>query len=117
MRTIIEFIERPGDLPLLRLYVHGAPHRRQHREVISRYRKELVEAAKAAKIKIPITTPIAVSVLFIDPTSGDLDNLITALWRAIDGKASSGLTVLSDDELIFSIERTAKFYPAGNPVR
>lgn len=111
MRTIVEFVERGDDLPLLRFYVHHAPHRRQHHRVIAMYRDELVTAAKAAKIEIPIRRPIAVSVLFIDPSSPDLDNLLMALFRALDGTSHSKPTVLQDDGLIFSLEKVAKFYP------
>jgi hypothetical protein len=111
MRTIIEFLERPGDLPLLRFYIHDAPHRRQHYRVIDAYRQELVAAAKAAGISIPITKPVALSALFIDPCSCDLDNLITALFRAIDGKTHKGPSILADDSLVYSVERTSKFYP------
>lgn len=113
MRTIVEYIQRHGDLPLLRFYIHGAPHRRMHWRIIDRYREELVDAAKAAKIPIPIKHPVAVSALFIDPTSCDLDNLITGLWRAIDGSCHTKPTVLADDSLVYAIERTAKFYPGG----
>lgn len=111
LRTILEFVERENDLPLLRLYIHQALHRRQHYHAIAAYRDELVAAAKAANIHIPIKVPIAVSILFINPLSPDLDNLITALWRAMDGTSHRKPTVLKDDGLIFSIERTSKYYP------
>jgi Holliday junction resolvase RusA-like endonuclease len=111
MRTIIKYVERADDLPLLQFYIHGAPHRRMHHQTIEAYRKELVEAAQKEKIVIPIKHPVAVSVLFIDPTSIDLDNLLTALWRAMDGKDHRKPTVLADDGLIHWIERTGKYYP------
>lgn len=111
MRTILEFVERENDLPLLRLYVHNAPHRRQHHRVIAQYRDELVAAAKAGKISIPICKPIAVSIFFINPTSPDLDSLVVSTFRAMDGTSHNKPTVLKDDGLIHSIERTSKFYP------
>lgn len=114
MRTIVEFRERIGDLPLLQFYIHKAPHRRageKHHRVIVEYRDELVAAAKAAGVKVPIDVPVAVSVLFIDPSSPDLDNLVMALFRAIDGTSHSKPTVLRDDGLIHCLEKVAKFYP------
>lgn len=111
LRTIVEYVERENDLPLLRFYIHNAPHRRQHHRSIAVYRDELVAAAKASNIAIPITVPIAVSALFINPLSPDVDNLVCALWRALDGTSHSKPTVLKDDGLIHAIERTAKFYP------
>lgn len=111
MRAIIEYVERENDLPLLRFYIHQAPHRREHRRSIAIYRDELVAAALASSIKIPIAEKVAVSVLFVNPMSPDMDNIITALWRALDGKAHTKPTVLVDDGLIFAIEKTAKYYP------
>lgn len=110
MRIIAEFIQRKDDLPLLRFYIHNAPHRRQHYRVIAEYRDELVAAAKASKISIPICRPIGLWALFINPTSCDLDNLTVALFRALDGTSHSKPTILKDDGLIHVIE-IAKFYP------
>lgn len=111
MRTIIELIERENDLPLLRLYIHIGLHRRMHYQAIAAYRDELVAAAKAAKIAIPICRPVALSVLFINPLSPDLDNLLTAVFRAMDGTSHAKPTVLMDDGLIFCLEKVSKFYP------
>lgn len=115
METIMEFVERVGDLPLLRLYVHHAPHRRQHWRVIEAYRVELVAAAKRAGIPIPIKRPLALSVLFIDPTSPDLDNLVMSTYRALDGKGHHKASVLADDGLIECLEKIAPFFPSGRP--
>lgn len=115
MRTIIELVERAGDLPLLQLYIHDAPHRRsaeKHHKVIENYRDELVAAATAAGIKIPITRPIELAILFVDPLSPDLDNVIMCCFRAMDGTSHSKPTVLRDDGLIESVS-AAKFYPNG----
>jgi hypothetical protein len=111
MRCIVDFTRRPDDLPLLRFYIHGAPHRRQHMAVIGKYRDELYAAGVAAGLRMPIKHPIAVSVLFIDPCSPDLDNLLMALYRALDGTSHNEPTILADDGLIFCIERMGKFYP------
>lgn len=111
MRTIVEFTERGDDLPLLQFYIHQAPHRRQHHRVIEEYRRELVEAAQSAKIAIPITQPVAISALFINPCSPDLDNLVMALFRALDGKGHAKPTILKDDGLVNCLEKVAKFYP------
>ncbi len=84
MRCIVEY-KADHYPPLLRLYIHGAPHRRQHVKVIHRYRDELVAAGRAAGLRLPIRDPIDLTVTFINPCSPDLDNLITALYRAVDG--------------------------------
>lgn len=109
MRVIVAYKEDRYP-PLLELYIFGAPHRRQHVEVLQKYRDCIIEAAEAAKIKYPITKPLDLSVLFIDPTSCDLDNLITALYRSLDGKALKKLSLLADDGLIQKVTM-AKFYP------
>lgn len=110
MRCIVSYKEDRYP-PLLELYVFGAPHRRQHVEVIQKYRDRIIEAAEAAKIHYPIDKSIDLSVLFIDPTSTDLDNLITALYRALDGKALKKIGLLKDDGLIQKVTM-AKFYPS-----
>lgn len=96
--------------PLLELFIFGAPHRRQHTAVLQKYRDTIIEAAKAAGIKYPIKDQIDLSVLFIHPTSTDLDNLITALYRALDAKSLKKAGLLADDGLIQKVSM-AKFYP------
>jgi len=109
MRVIIDRIEQPH-VPLLRMFIHGAPHRRQHRAVIKQYR----EVLRAAFHKIGLTTPypglIDLAILFVNPTSPDYDNLLTALFQALDGKALGGKGILKDDSQIFTIQRMAKLY-------
>lgn len=100
MRCIIEFTRRDDQLPLLRMYIHHAPHYRQHFAVIAKFRDELTAAAKAAGIPIPIAEQIELWVLFIDPSSPDLNNLHMALCRAMDGNAHRAPTILKDDGLI-----------------
>lgn len=97
--------------PLLTMFVHGAPHRRIDNAVINQYRVALMVAAKKAGIHPPIDIAIDLDVYFIDPTSPDLDNLITALYRALDGRVTSKPGVIADDSLIQRV-RMSKLYPA-----
>jgi hypothetical protein len=120
MRCIVEFHGQMHP-PLLRLYVHGAPHRRQHVAVIHRYRDELVAAGRAAGLVLPIRHEIDLKVTFINPCSPDLDNLIVALYRAMDGTSHAAPTLLDDDGLIQDV-RMGKFFPnevtkADRPMR
>lgn len=109
MRCIIAYREDRYP-PLLEFYIHSAPHRRQHLAVLQRYREELVAAAQAAGIKVPITNPVDVSVLFINPNSTDLGNSYLALERAMDAKSLKGPSILKDDALVQKVTM-AKFYP------
>lgn len=95
---------------LLTVYVHGAPHRRIHREVLKRYREELWKAAEENNIG-QLSHQVNLSALFIDPTGPDLDNLITALFQALDGKCGKGPTILKDDKQIVFIEKTGILFP------
>lgn len=70
--------------PTLRLFIENAPHRRMDPEIISQYRKALREAFLANDILPPIRGYFDLWVTFINPTSPDLDNLIGALFRALD---------------------------------
>jgi Holliday junction resolvase RusA-like endonuclease len=101
--------------PLLTLYIHGAPHRRQDKAVLKAYRDAIWQAAKDQGIFKPIDVPIDLRVTFIDPTSPDLDNILTALYRVLDGKALKGPSLLTDDGLIQAVNMM-KFYPNG-PLR
>ncbi len=105
MRIIAEYHPDDEPLPRLRLYIHGAPHYRQHYKVIQRYREELMDAAKASKIKTPITVPIDLWVLFADPCSPDILNLGMALTAAMDG------TFVHDDSLIAWVSGMGSYYP------
>lgn len=106
MKIIAEMLEasETRHLPLIRLYVHNAPHRRMHAKVIQAYRKDLRQTFLDAKIAIPIRRDVDLSVLFIDPSSPDLDNLLMALYQALDK------VVLADDGLIQSVH-IAKYFP------
>jgi hypothetical protein len=90
--------------PLLRFYIHGAPHRRIHEAVLQQYCNALWEAGREARIPAPIRNNIELSATFINPTSPDLDNLLTALFRALDGKCGQGPTLLADDRQIVFVQ-------------
>ena len=106
----MDYYERPI-LPLLHMHIDGAPHRRQHYQVIAKYRDKLYQAGLTSGIRMPIRHKIAVKVLFINPCSPDYDNLVVALWRALDGNSHNEPTVLFDDSLIESVEGMDRFFP------
>jgi hypothetical protein len=120
VRCIVEYHQQLHP-PLLRLYIHGAPHCRQHIQVIQRYREELVAAARAAGMRFPIRHAIELKALFINPCSPDLDRLHVALYQALDGKTLRPPALLVDDGLIQAVS-LAKYYPneetrADRPMR
>ena len=92
------------------LIVHGAPHRRMHVRMIQQYREEIRRACDAAGIQTPIDTTVDLSVLFIDPTSPDYDNLLTALYQAMDGATLKPPGILTDDSKVGTIRRLAKYF-------
>lgn len=105
MRAIITYDHRAR---LMTFFIHGAPHRRstsRWRSVLQAYRKMLWDAAQVAGIKTQIKHTVGLSALFVDPTGPDLDNLITALFQALDGKTGKGPTILDDDRRIAWIEK------------
>jgi Holliday junction resolvase RusA-like endonuclease len=91
------------------LIVHGAPHRRMHVRMIQQYREEIRRACDAAAISTPIDTTVDLSVMFIDPTSPDYDNLLCALYQAMDGATLKKPGILTDDRLIGTVRRLAKY--------
>lgn len=101
------FFDERTTPPVLRLHIHGAPHRRSDDVTLKCYRTCITMAARRAGIFTPISRPIYLWVEFIDPTSPDLDNLLTALYRALDGKNPTlgRHAVLEDDRLIRCILR------------
>jgi len=98
--------------PKLTIAVHGAPHRRQEPQVLQVYRDTIVAAALKKDISIPIDHIIDLDILFVDPTTPDLDNLITAFYRSVDEKALNGPSLMTDDGLIQAVTMK-KFYPNG----
>ena len=105
MRIIAEYHPDDEPLPRLRLYIHGAPHYRQHYKVIQKYREELLAAAKAAGIKTPISVPIDLWVLFVSSCSPDVLNLGMALTAAMDK------SFLLDDSLIAWVSGMGSYHP------
>ncbi len=95
MRIIISYRR-----PILRMYIHDAPHRRMHHAILAEYRKQLWEAWIASGNRGTISEPIDLHVTFINPSSPDLDNLLTSLMQAMDGKTGKKPTILKDDGLI-----------------
>jgi len=96
--------------PCLSLYIHGAPHRRVPISVLQDYRAKLKTACDGIGLTTPLWAPIDLKVTFVDPTSPDLDNLLTALYRALDGKSLKGPGILVDDGLIHRVTML-KFFP------
>jgi Holliday junction resolvase RusA-like endonuclease len=47
----------------------------------------------------------------ISPTSPDLDNLLTALFQALDGKCGQGPTLLADDRQIVFVKNLGLMFP------
>lgn len=94
---------------MLVLIIHGAPHRRMHMQMIQQYREEIRKACAAAGINTPIDTTVDLLVHFIDPCSPDYDNLLCALYQAMDGATLKGPGILVDDKLIGKIIGLSKF--------
>lgn len=95
---------------LLTVTVRGAPHRRIHRKILEQYRVEIWRAAQEAGLD-QMSHQISLSALFIDPTGPDLDNLITALFQALDGKTGKGPTLLKDDRQIVFLDKVGIMFP------
>jgi Holliday junction resolvase RusA-like endonuclease len=108
MKIIVKY-DRKAFPPVLSLVIYDAPHRRMHHAVITQYRGFLRDALTSADVSMPIDEPIDLMVSFINPSSPDLDNLIMALFRALDGKTLKGRGILSDDGLIQKVTMS-KFY-------
>lgn len=100
MRCIVKYDADHLPVPLLTLYIHDAPHRRMHRQILQEYRRALFMGGLEAGLILPIKDPIDLSVTFINPTSPDLDNILTALYIALDGKTLRGPSLLADDGLV-----------------
>lgn len=94
----------------LNLVLHNAPHRRMDRRFLQLLRDEIRRACDAAKITTPIDTTVDLSVLWIDPLSPDYDNLLMALYVALDGKTLRPPGILTDDALVGTIRRLAKYH-------
>lgn len=111
MRIIVN-VNNTQHPPVLKFYIHDAPHYRMHHRVIQQYREFLVAACMRAGIAVPIETPTDVDILFVNPSSPDNGNLYLAFERAVDGKTLRGPAVFVDDSLI-DATRIKKFWPQG----
>jgi Holliday junction resolvase RusA-like endonuclease len=109
MKIVVKYLAEQHP-PLLQLSVFEAPHRRMHVSAIQHYREHLYFACAKAGIAMPIDHPIDLSVIFIDPTSPDLDNLIMALFRAMDGHTLKKPAVLTSDGLISKVTMSTLFH-------
>lgn len=110
MKIIVKFERDRFPFPLLRLVIYDAPHRRVHWRILQQYREELRKAFIAAGITDMIREPIDYSINFVNPTSPDNDNLLTALHRAMDDKALIKPGLIADDGLLQSIREFNKFF-------
>ena len=95
---------------LLTAYIHGAPHRRIHRKVLEQYRVEIWRAAQEAGLDQNRTTFRCRRSSSTRPDP-DLDNLITALFQALDGKTGRGPTLLKDDRQIVFLDKVGILFP------
>ncbi len=98
---------------MLTMFIHDAPHRRMHVRVIQQYREFIRDACTNAGITMPIGEPMDLSLMFVNPASPDLDNLLTALYQALDGATLKGGGIVEDDGLIQKVIMS-KYYP-GKP--
>lgn len=103
--------------PVMHINIHGAPHERQHREVLQKYREDLFAAAKRQlpDIIFPIDHPIDLEVFFTNPASPDLNHVLTALFAAMDEKSLKGPAILKDDRHIQKV--TMSKYYIGKPTK
>src|SRR5207247_7869466 len=97
--------------PLITMSIWGCPHYRQDDATLLRFRKVINKAASAAGIIYPIDEVVDMNILFIDLTTTDNANSLMALYRAVDGKALKGKSLLTDDGLISKLT-IMKFYPS-----
>lgn len=125
----------PPELPLLRLTIHGAPHRRttapgplatpkEYRVAaltLDAYRIALVFAGRRAGVFKPIDVPIDLELTYIEPTSTDMDNLYVAFCQAADGGKIPGRKALLHDDSLIQKVTMQKLFPSAweqaNPAR
>lgn len=114
MKAFINYDEH-AEPPVLRMYIHGCPHKRQITPVLQRFREELLEAAQrqiGSQVDFPIMHDIDLHCTLVNPASPDLDHLIEAIYMAMDGKNGSlkGPSILDDDRQIQALN-IKKYYP------
>jgi len=110
MRVIAEY-DDDRDIPKLSLWIHDAPHRRMHLRTIQQYRVFIRQALAKIGITEVIDHPIALDVLFVNPSTPDLGNAYLALEQAMDHTTLTKPGIVRDDSLIID-QRTRKFFPA-----
>jgi Holliday junction resolvase RusA-like endonuclease len=115
--------------PLMRITIHGAPHRRMTsagelasttdvmaaKRMLEAYRAALIFAGRRMGIRRPIDYPLDLEITFVDPTSPDLDNLITAFYQAVDDEDGRP-ALLKDDGLIQKVTMMKMFPTAAKSV-
>lgn len=111
MKTLVKFNETLFP-PLLQLSIYRCPHKRQQRVMFQKLRDELNAAATEAGIHFPIEDPVDIRIIFIDPTSPDLDHVLEVVYTALDGKSLKGPALLKSDSQIQAVHMM-KFYPNG----
>src|SRR5262249_39641949 len=82
-----------------------------HQAVLKQYRRALWDAGREAQIPAPLRNNVELSATFISPTSPDFDNLLTALFQALDGKCGQGPTLLADDRQIVFVKNLGLMFP------
>jgi Holliday junction resolvase RusA-like endonuclease len=111
--------------PLMRITIHGAPHRRMTsagelasttdvmaaKRMLEAYRAALIFAGRRMGIRRPIDYPLDLEITFVDPTSPDLDNLITAFYQAVDDDTGKPALVLDDG--LFQKVTMMKMFPTA----
>lgn len=111
MKAILQY-DQFAHPPLLKMYLHGAPHKRQQREVLQRFREDLMMHARrtiATQVDLPIDHPIDVEIVYINPASPDLDHLVEATFQALDGKSLKGPSILVDDRHIQKVTMSKQY--------
>ena len=98
--------------PLLRLWIHDAPHRRMHIAVIQQYREALYAACVTAGVPVPIDEPTDIDLFFVNPASPDRGGSYLAFEQAVDGMTLKPPAVFTDDGLICRVTMDC-FWPNG----
>ena len=113
MKIIAQLHEQPWS-PLIKLYLHYVPHRRQHNVIIQKYREALYKAIAKTGFRMPYGGPIELDVVLVNPESPDLGNSYLMIERCFDGKALKPPFILDDDSQIQVLHMT-KMYTPGKP--
>lgn len=112
MQAIIRY-DPESHPPMLTMYIHGCPHKRQVREVLQRFRDDLYWVAERSisnVVDLPIDHPIDLTLFLTNPASPDLDHLLEAVFMALDAKSLKGPSIMKDDRHIQKVI-ISKYYP------